>query len=37
MLGTSAFTTYILLKLDWIIKVILCLRRFQSQVWIKKI
>ena len=37
MIGTSAFITYILLKLDWIIKVVLCLRRFQSRVWIKKV
>lgn len=37
MIGTSAFITYILLKLDWIIKVILCLRRFHSRVWIKKV
>ena len=37
MIGTSAFITYILLKLDWIIKVVLCLRRFHSRVWIKKV
>lgn len=37
LLGTSAFVTYILLKLDWIIKVILCLRRFHAQTWIKKV
>lgn len=37
MIGTSAFVTYILLKLDWIIKVVLCLRRFHSQLWIKKV
>lgn len=37
MIGTSTFITYILLKLDWIIKVVLCLRRFHSRVWIKKV
>ena len=37
MIGTSAFITYIFLKLDWIIKVVLCLRRFHSRVWIKKV
>lgn len=35
--GASAFLTYICLKLDWIIKVAVCLWRFKTGLWIRKV
>ncbi len=35
VLGIPAFFVYICLKLDWIIKVIVCLFRFRSKKWIR--
>jgi putative MATE family efflux protein len=34
MLGLPAFIVYICLKIDWIVKVIVCLIRFRSKKWI---
>ncbi|MCF0114177.1 MAG: MATE family efflux transporter [Erysipelotrichaceae bacterium] len=36
-LGMSAFIVYICLKIDWIIKDILCMRRFFQKKWIKEV
>lgn len=35
--GASAFLTYICLKLDWTIKVFVCLWRFKTGLWIRKV
>lgn len=36
-LGMSAFITYLCLKLDWAIKVFVCLWRFKTGAWIRQV